>query len=169
MRTRQQKRGTPEPQAPWNEILPGLWMGGHSWRDSQGEVHQAVVDREFALVISLFTRPGHGPAPGVEHRVAEIPDDPLTSAQLAVVHQLAQYTAQAIGEGQRTLVRCCAGFNRSGLLVGQALIEQGYAPATAIDLIRQRRSPWALNNGIFEEYLTTGLDLAILLADLDIG
>lgn len=30
-----------------------------------------------------------------------------------------------------------------------------------------RRSKWALNNQLFVEYLTTGLDVAGLLADLD--
>ncbi|MFE7328024.1 protein phosphatase [Streptomyces sp. NPDC057565] len=167
MKTRHKSRGIPEPQAPWNEIVPGLWMGGHYWMDGLGEVHQAVVDREFELVISLFTRPDHGPAPDVDHQVAEIPDDLLTSAQLSTVQQLAWYAARSVGDGHRTLVRCNAGFNRSGLLVGQALIELGYEPTTAIDLIRQRRSPWALNNRIFEEYLATCLDVACLLTSLD--
>ncbi|MER5560338.1 hypothetical protein ABT071_17200 [Streptomyces sp. NPDC002506] len=51
--------------------------------------------------------------------------------------------------------------------MGQTLIELGYAPTAAIDLIRQHRSPWALNNRTFEEYLTTGLDIARFLTGLD--
>ncbi|WP_329594790.1 hypothetical protein OG298_38280 [Streptomyces sp. NBC_01005] len=57
---------------------------------------------------------------------------------------------------------CNAGYNRSGLVVAQILIELGRPAKTAIQLIRERRSPWALNNQMFEEYLTTGLDVASL-------
>jgi hypothetical protein len=34
-------------------------------------------------------------------------------------------------------------------------------------LIRDRRSKWALNNALFVNYLTTGLDVARLLTGLD--
>ncbi|MFC8828249.1 hypothetical protein ACFT9I_23215 [Streptomyces sp. NPDC057137] len=51
--------------------------------------------------------------------------------------------------------------------MGQALIELGHEPTAAIGLIRRRRSPWALNNPVFEEYLATGVGIACLLAGLD--
>ncbi|MEU7556615.1 hypothetical protein AB0B01_30580 [Streptomyces sp. NPDC044571] len=38
---------------------------------------------------------------------------------------------------------------------------------TAIDLVGRRRSPWALNNLPFVDYLMTGLEVAALLAGLD--
>ncbi|MER7463731.1 hypothetical protein [Streptomyces sp. NPDC097981] len=40
-----------------------------------------VVGSEFDLVISLYTRPGHGPDPRVEHLVREMPDGPLTAGE----------------------------------------------------------------------------------------
>jgi hypothetical protein len=83
VRTRQNDRDVSPPGAPWNEIAPGLWMGGHYWTDSAGEPRTAVVTDEFDLVISLYTRPGHGLAAGVEHRVAEMPDAALTAFQIA--------------------------------------------------------------------------------------
>ncbi|MEZ0091777.1 hypothetical protein [Streptacidiphilus sp. EB129] len=64
-------------------------------------------------------------------------------------------------------MRCASGYNRSGLVVAQTLIELGQDPATAIALIRQRRSPWALNNQTFEHDLAIGLDAACLLAGLE--
>ncbi|WP_328959093.1 hypothetical protein [Kitasatospora purpeofusca] len=64
-------------------------------------------------------------------------------------------------------MRCHCGYDRSGLVVAQTLIEPGQDPATAIALIRQSRSPWALNNQTFEQYLSTGLDVAGLLAGLE--
>jgi hypothetical protein len=49
----------------------------------------------------------------------------------------------------------------------QALVHLGYQVDDAIFLVRYRRSKWALNNHLFVEYLTTGLDVAGLLVDLD--
>ncbi|WP_328667337.1 protein phosphatase [Streptomyces sp. NBC_00322] len=157
----------PEPQSPWDEITTGLWMGGHVWADADGRHLDAVVDREFDLVISLFTRQGHGPPEGVEHHVVPIPDDWLTSEQIDEVLRLALITADAVRAGRTALVRCYSGYNRSGLVVAQTLIELGHDGAGAIDLIRRRRSPWALHNVAFEQYLTTGLDIASLLTGLE--
>ncbi|MEV6731202.1 MULTISPECIES: hypothetical protein [unclassified Streptomyces] len=81
-RTRQKDRDRPGPQSPWDEVVPGLWMGGHYWTDPAGELRPVVVGSEFDLVISLYARSGHGPGPHVEHLVAEIPDGPLTAAEL---------------------------------------------------------------------------------------
>ncbi|MFJ9793161.1 protein-tyrosine phosphatase family protein [Streptomyces globosus] len=142
-------------------------MGGHYWTDALGNGHAAVVGTDFGLVISLFSRPGHGPSPGVEHLVAEIPDGPLTAAQLHTVQQLAGAAARAVRAERTVLVRCNAGYNRSGLVVAQTLVELGWETATAIEAIRKRRSPSALNNPLFAEYLATGLAVAQLLVGLE--
>ncbi|MFF2195834.1 protein phosphatase [Streptomyces sp. NPDC058157] len=167
MKTRRKDRGEPLPGEPWNEVGPGLWMGGHVWVDRTGEVREAVVDREFDLVISLFTRVGHGPDPSVRHLVRTLPDAPLTADQIGTVQELARTATDAVRAGRSVLVRCHSGYNRSGLVVAEALIGQGLEPAAAIALVRSRRSPRALNNRTFEDYLTTGLDVARLLSGLD--
>ncbi|MEZ0091778.1 hypothetical protein ABH925_002950 [Streptacidiphilus sp. EB129] len=79
MKTRQRDRGSPNPQAPWSEVRPRLWMGGNFWARPDGEGQTAVAGAEFDLVISLFTRTGHGPNPGVDHVIGQIPDSPLTA------------------------------------------------------------------------------------------
>ncbi|MFE2323104.1 protein phosphatase [Streptomyces sp. NPDC059385] len=168
MKTRQRGRGVPEPDAPWSEIVPGLWMGGHQWTDPLGDSRPVVVGREFGLVISLFARPGHGPDPGVEHVVAEMPDAPLSAEQIRTVQHLARTADQALRDGRGVLVRCRSGYNRSGLVVAQTLVERGEGAATAVGMVRRGRSPWALNNRVFEEYLTTGLEVAGLLAGLEV-
>ena len=142
-------------------------MGGHFWTDPHGELRSAAVGAEFDLVVSLFSRSGHGPDPGVEHLVAELPDGPLTAGQLRSAGELARAAANAVQEGRTVLVRCHAGYNRSGLVVAQTLIDLGSDAAGAIELIRRRRSPWALYNETFEQYLMTGLDIAYLLAGLE--
>jgi hypothetical protein len=50
--------------------------------------------------------------------------------------------------------------------VAQSLVEMGRDAAAAIHLVQQKRSPWALNNATFRDYLTAGLDVAYLLAGL---
>jgi hypothetical protein len=48
----------------------------------------------------------------------------------------------------------------------QALGHLGYSVDDAIFLVRYHRSKWALNNDLFVDYLTTGLDVTALLTDL---
>ena len=142
-------------------------MGGHIRRVPSGERVPVVVRAEFDVLISLYRMAGHGPAGEVEHHCREIPDGPLTAAQLADVCELAEMAAAAVRAGRKVLVRCRSGYNRSGLVVAQALADLGYKVDDAIFLVRYRRSKWALNNHLFVEYLTTGLHVAGLLADLD--
>ncbi|MFI2606903.1 protein phosphatase [Kitasatospora sp. NPDC018619] len=167
MRTRRREHDAPDPSEPWSGIVPGLWMGGHHFTPLGGEPQPAVVRGEFDLVVSLFTRPGHGPAPGVEHVVREVPDAPLTPGQLLAVQEAAELTAAAVRRGRRVLVRCRSGYNRSGLVAVQALAGLGHGCEEAVRLVRERRSPWALNNPVFVDYLNTGLDVAVLLTGLD--
>nr|WP_223244449.1 protein phosphatase [Streptomyces sp. CBMA156] len=142
-------------------------MGGHYFTPDGGELELAIARDEFDLVVSLFTLPGHGPAPGVEHVVREVPDDPLSSGQLLAVQEAAALTAAAVRRNRRTLVRCHSGYNRSGLVVAQALVGLGYEADQAVGLVRERRSAWALNNPVFVEYLNTGLEVAVLLTGLE--
>ncbi|QKW23704.1 dual specificity protein phosphatase family protein [Kitasatospora sp. NA04385] len=165
MKTRR-RGGAPDPGTPWDEIAPGLWMGGHHWVDPAGQRRPVVVGAEFELVVSLFTAEGHGPAPGVPHRSVPVPDGPLDAEQLAAVQAAARAVAEAVRSGRRVLVRCRSGYNRSGLVVAQALVELGLGTAEAVRLVRARRSPWALHNELFVEYLDVGLDTARLLVSL---
>ncbi|MFB7947144.1 protein phosphatase [Kitasatospora phosalacinea] len=166
MKTRREG-GAPDPGAPWDEIAPGLWMGGHHWADAAGQRRPVVVGAEFDLVVSLFSAAGHGPAPGVPHRIVPVPDGPLDAGQLAAVQEAARAVAAAVSSGRRVLVRCRSGYNRSGLVVAQTLVELGADTAEAVRRVRAGRSPWALHNGLFVEYLDVGLDVARLLVSLE--
>jgi protein-tyrosine phosphatase len=55
--------------------------------------------------------------------------------------------------GKRVLIRCQAGWNRSGLITALVLIREGMGAREAIDLIRKTRSEWALCNKSFEKFL----------------
>lgn len=146
--------------------MRGLWMGGHEYQNQNGQLRSITVEREFDLVISLLREPGYGPPPDVEHHVWPIPDGPLDGTQLAGVMRLARTASDTLDKGRRVLVRCWHGYNRSGLVVAQTLIRRGDVADRAIRLIRERRSPWALHNELFVEYLRAGLSTARLLEDL---
>ncbi|AKZ58125.1 Protein phosphatase [Streptomyces ambofaciens ATCC 23877] len=166
MRTRGKESEVPAPDRPWDEIVPGLWMGGHEFRREAGGLESAVVRDEFDLVQTLLRRPGHGPDEDVEHHVWPIPDGPLDGTQLAGVIRLAEAAGEALDGGRRVLVRCHHGYNRSGLVVAHTLMRRGGTAEEAVRLIRARRSPWALHNDLFVEYLRAGLVTARLLEDL---
>ncbi|GAA5006329.1 protein phosphatase [Kitasatospora paranensis] len=165
MRTRQRDRDVPGPSAPWNEIVPGLWMGGHWWLGPEG-IEPAVVRSEFDTVVSLVDIPGHGPDPQVAHHCGPVPDGPLSPGQIDTVIRLAGRTAEALRSGRTVLVRCHSGYNRSGLVTARALVDLGHGTEEAVELIRRRRSPWALHNRLFVDYLGTGLETALLLTGL---
>ncbi|MEV6837908.1 protein phosphatase [Streptomyces sp. NPDC051133] len=167
MRNRSEQPGPPAAESPWNEIVPGLWLGGHEFRErASGRVRLAVVHDEFDLVQSLVRRPGYGPDPGVEHHVWPVPDGPLDGTQLAGVMRLARAVNEALDAGRRVLVRGDLGYNRSGLVVAQALVLRERGAEEAVRLIRARRSAWALHNELFVEYLRAGLSTVRLLEEL---
>ncbi|WP_459751412.1 protein-tyrosine phosphatase family protein [Streptomyces sennicomposti] len=166
MRTRGKQPDVPAPDSPWSEIVPGLWMGGHEVRTRSGQRETVVVHDEFDLVQTLLRLPGHGPDPGVEHQVWPIPDGPLDGTQLAGVIRLAEAAGDALDAGRRVLVRCWSGYNRSGLVVAHALVHRGCSADEAVRLIRARRSPWALHNELFVDYLRAGLSTVRLLEEL---
>jgi len=137
---------------PWNEVVPGLSMGGHDVRSQSPTA--CVVDAEFDLVVSLTAREGYGPGPGVEHVVARLADAVLDPPNAARVRELGGLVATAVGEGRSVLVRCSGGLNRSGVVVAEALVQLGHSPDEAIRAVRAARGPWALTNPGFVSYLT---------------
>jgi hypothetical protein len=136
---------------PWNEVVPGLFQGGHDVR-SQSRTACVVTD-EFDLVVSMTTRDGYGPGDGVEHRVARIADAGVDAGVAARVDELAVAVVDALGAGRRVLVRCSGGLNRSGLVVASTLVRLGHPPDDAIALVRRARGPWALINPAFVSFL----------------
>lgn len=143
--------GVPYCDREWSEIRPGLFMGGHDYMSPDGSIGTVVVGDEFDLVLSFYERWGCGPAVGVERRYARIPDGILNAEDVAAVGRFADLGAEAVGNGRTVLARCQAGYNRSGLLAAFILLRLGMDADDAIELIRTRRSPFALCNASFVE------------------
>ena len=145
------------PKDKFNEILPGLYMGGTDDDD--------VVFRPARR--SFDTDPGHFDAVatlyayaqpvtwGVEEMRLGIGDSPLDPRFIDAVMRMATWVHQRWSAGDHVLVRCQAGMNRSGLVTALALMIEGRTALEAIALIRAQRSPVCLFNNAFVDWLVT--------------
>jgi protein-tyrosine phosphatase len=72
---------------------------------------------------------------------------------LVELYQVVRIAHDDWKRGKKVLIRCQAGWNRSGLIMALVLMREGYTADEAINLIRQKRSPHALCNKGFENWL----------------
>lgn len=138
-----------------NEILPGLYMGGTADDDvtfvpaQRSGFHD---DKPYDAVVTLYAW-----AQPVTWTVEELRygfgDANMRHADVDRVLRAATWAHDRWKAGDRVLVRCQAGLNRSGLVTALVLMREGFSPVEAIALIRLRRSPWALCNDDFVRWL----------------
>lgn len=132
------------PDRAHDEVYPGLWIGGARWGNPDPD--------EFDVVVSLT--PVHEadvrirkPTRHVRWPLLDAQDHDVDPEQLAA---LVAKIVEWVRSGKRVLVRCYAGLNRSGLVVGCALAElTGLDGATVIRSLRAQRSPIVLCNPTF--------------------
>lgn len=130
----------------WSEIIDGLWQGGDT---------PSPVGR-FDHVVSLCAwTEGYSPGPEGQAQWF-IADGPIPDG-IDEIWALAHDISERLDRGEQVLVRCQMGLNRSGLLVAAVLIDRGWEPSEAIERVRTRRSPYALSNPHFEEWLLRGM------------
>lgn len=152
------------PERIWSEVMPGLWQGGtrdshapNEWLSTnQGSV---ITKSDFDSVYTFY-----GDAEPVDWFVKELRLAFYDSSEFSIdpkrdLFHVVEAAHRDWVAGQRVLIRCQAGLNRSGLVLGLVLIRAGFDPQEAIDMIRAKRFERALFNQTFEDYL--------LEADLD--
>jgi protein-tyrosine phosphatase len=155
-------KDTKYPQALWSEILPGLWQGGTHDTDTTHERHTSMYKpskEDFDTVVTLYesANPVRG---GVKELRFGFYDGDMSDFNVTEdLFELVQTAHRDWKAGKRVLIRCQAGWNRSGLVMALTLIKDGYEPREAIDLIRERRVPEALSNRTFERWLLNEADL----------
>ena len=138
----------------WSEILPGLWMGGTADDDvtRYGTSEPAITRKHFDTVVTLYAW-----ASPVDWYVKEVRLGFFDHSEVDLdEHDLAHAVRAAYRDwsrGKRVLIRCQAGWNRSGLITGLVLLLDGKTPDDAIELLRERRSPNALCNRDFVRWL----------------
>jgi hypothetical protein len=141
------------PNHAWDEIVENLWQGGLHYRPRLGDVEDVIPRDEFHLVVSMAHRSNTGPDKGIPHWRSWIPDGALNAEERTAVDGAVERTLKALEAGERVLVRCRMGLNRSGLVVALVLLALGHTADDAIDLIRAKRSEDALCNKHFVRYI----------------
>lgn len=140
----------------WSEVMPGLWMGGTDDNDCERQyMDQAQITKEhFDTVITMYAW-----ANPVDWYVKELRFGFFDHQQVDIhpedLKQIVKAAYTDWQRGQRVLIRCQAGWNRSGLITALVLMLGGMDASIAIDVIQLRRSPYALNNQAFETWLTS--------------
>jgi hypothetical protein len=144
----------------WNEILPGLYLGGTDdadvvYEDAAGSrfEHKAFITPEhFDTVVTMYAY-----ARPVDWFVKEfrfgIYDSDMKDFQTDELHDMVVAAHRDWKKGKRVLVRCQAGINRSGLVMALVLIREGYSAQDAISLMRNKRGRAVLANKHFEAWL----------------
>lgn len=148
------------PEDLWNEILPGLHLGGTDdsdvvYEDAAGSryEHKAFITPEhFDTVVTMYAY-----ARPVDWFVKEfrfgIYDNDMKDFQTDELHDIVVAAHRDWKKGKRVLVRCQAGINRSGLVMALMLIREGYSADDAITLMRGKRGQAVLANKHFENWL----------------
>jgi hypothetical protein len=142
------------PTALWSEILPGLWQGGTDDSDvvRYGNGKTGVTAKDFDFVATLYA--SANPVDWFVHEMRfGFYDHDMNDFQVEALYDIVRITHRQWKSGNRVLVRCQAGLNRSGLVMALVLIRDGYSPADAIQLIRTQRGNAALCNSTFERWL----------------
>jgi hypothetical protein len=106
-----------------------------------------VVDLEGGLDQGVSTQPGH-----MLYVYFHIYDEALPP--LDRLHAIAELCARLVASGNKVLVHCQMGLNRSALLAGMVLRHFGLPGAAVVERLRARR-PGALYNDVFADYLAS--------------
>jgi protein-tyrosine phosphatase len=144
-----------------SEILPGLWLGGTDDYDTIDvpityhdltHTKRAVNLTNFDVAVTLYAH-----ARPADWHVEEIRygymDAGIARVDFEKLGRVVDYAHAAWKSGQRVLIRCQAGLNRSGLTMALLLVKEGYTPQDAINLMRNKRTGYVLCNEEFEQYV----------------
>ena len=139
----------------FSEIAPNLFQGG---TDDLDVIHLAKtnnrtrIDLPFDAIVTMYAW-AHPADWNVQEFRYGVPDASITDIDLARLREAVEFGYSRWKAGDRVLIRCQAGLNRSGLVMALMLIKDGHAPATAISMIRSGRGEDALFNYDFCDWL----------------
>ena len=139
----------------YSMIAPNLFQGG---TDDLDVIHLAQTnnrprtDLPFDAIVTMYAwaRPADWKVQEFRYGV---PDASISDIDLDRLRQAVEFGYDRWKQGDRVLVRCQAGLNRSGLVLALILIKDGLKPAEAIARIRDNRGEDALFNRDFYNWL----------------
>ena len=138
-------------------IAPNLFQGG---TDDLDVIHLPVTnnrkrtDLPFDAIVTMYAwaRPADW---NVQEFRYGVPDASIRDIDLARLREAVEFGYARWKSGDRVLIRCQAGLNRSGLVTALILIKDGFSPESAINMIRESRGEDALFNTSFVDWLMT--------------
>ena len=136
-------------------IAPNLFQGG---TDDLDVIHLAQTnnrprtDLPFDAIVTMYAwaRPADW---NIQEFRYGVPDASISDIDLNRLRQAVDFGYDRWKSGDRVLVRCQAGLNRSGLVLALILIKDGLTPQEAINRIRDNRGKDALFNEDFHAWL----------------
>ena len=151
-----------------HEVVTGLWQGGTHDDDVIGHPRFAhrpfITTANFDTVITMYQYANPAGWFVKEYRYC-IYDSDMSTVDLEELFATARLAHADWAKGKRVLIRCQAGWNRSGLITALVLMLDGIPAREAIDLIREKRSPYALCNDDFVDFLLT-LDINLVRGEV---
>lgn len=146
-----------------DEIAPRLFMGGTADEDTvdkSRDLNEGAATDEYDAVATLYAwaRPAGS---GTQELRYGFMDGDLDLETVREVVNAAIWVHEHWTAGEKVLVRCQAGLNRSGLVVALVLMFDGLPAEEAINLLRERRSRWALCNEAFVRWLIEEADVKL--------
>ena len=145
------------PASLYSNILENLFMGGTADDDV---IHYGQhnfgprKDLPFDAIVTMYAwaRPADWQVQEFRYGV---PDAKIEDIDLHRLREAVEFASTRLDKGDRVLVRCQAGLNRSGLVTALVLIKKGMSPELAIETIRKQRGADALFNQNFVNWLLT--------------
>jgi protein-tyrosine phosphatase len=134
------------------EIVPGLYISGHPDRthDFMSRGVSAVIDLEGDVDTSIPQKEQQEDT--TLYLYWPIEDDQMP--QESIVRSIASFVAALMDDGDKVLVHCHSGHNRSGLICARTLIARGMEAEEAIATVREKRGDGhALENEHFVRWL----------------
>ena len=146
-----------EPTSLYSEILENLFMGGTDDNDVihlPANPYASRKDLPFDSIVTMYAWARPADWKVQEYRYG-VPDARISDMDLSRLRQAVNWGFKQWKKGDRVLVRCQAGLNRSGLVTALILIKNGMSAEDAIRTIRNNRADIALFNEHFVYWLMT--------------
>lgn len=140
----------------WSEVLPGLFQGGTHDHDvvrkgrPSGSAEVGIAHFDFVATLYVSALPVGG---WVHEMRFGIDDYDMTDFNIDDLRAMVTEAHRRWAEGQRVLIRCQVGLNRSGLVTTLVLMREGFTADEAIHLIRRVRGGMGMSNPCFEDWL----------------
>lgn len=137
----------------WSEVVAGLWQGGTDDNDTHVQLHKPMITKkDFDTVITMYAY-----ANPVDWFVKEMRygvwDSNMKDFAVDELFEIVRFAHTEWKKGKKVLIRCQAGWNRSGLITALVLLREGWSAEEAIKTIRDNRSKYALKNQVFANWL----------------